>query len=385
MSKKAYKILIDARSMRIDRNGPSRYAKNVLRNLAKIDETDEFTVIVNRDYVGFIDKSNFRIIHTDIKPYGIMEHWQLPLMFRRERYDLFHSMQYLPPLGMRYPSIMTLYDALHADPKFWGESVYKKMVGKYARVVFAYAMRRSLGIITISRYSASQITKFFNYDVNRIFPIYLGVDRLYIKRNHARDFDYSSRKWKIPCKYILSISNMKAYKNVDVLIKAFAQIIKSGRNDLCLVLAGKINDTDMNSRMEVIHSLGIYDRTYFLRNLCDEDLAALLGGSHIFVFPSKIEGFGLPLLEAMAAGVPCIASDIEVFHEVCGDAVAYFHLDDINGLKDRIQELLLSDKIRERISVRGVARAETFTWENTAKETLAVYKSIIKEAHHMLG
>jgi glycosyltransferase involved in cell wall biosynthesis len=377
MHELAHKILIDARSMRKAQNGPSRYAENVLRNLAVIDHKNHYTIIVNNDYADFIDQVNFAIFPTSIEPYRIKEHWAIHRLVKKEKFDLFHSLQYIPPIGLRYPLVMTIYDTMHMDKEFWKGSFYRNVAGKYARLMARNSIQRAVSVITISGYSAKQIEKTFQYPFDKIFPIHLGVDNSYHNRNYTTDFTYSANKWNLPSPYLLSISNMRPYKNVDTLILAFADLVKSGYDHHVLVLAGKASDTDMNSKLELAASLSIGNKIFLLKGLNDNDLKGLLGGSSIFIFPSREEGFGLPLLEAMASGVPCVASDIEVFREVCGDAPLYFDPNDVTDLKKNILKLILSDQLRNELSKKGLQRAKGFSWENTAKQTLTVYSNIL--------
>ncbi len=365
--------------MRKEKNGPSRYAVNVLLNIAKIDQQNRYTILVNKGYTDFIHQANFNILSTSVEPYRIKEHWAIRGLVKGEKFDLFHSFQYIPPIGLRYPMVMTIYDTMHMDKNFWKGSFYKNIAGKYVGLLARYSMKRAISIITISEYSAKQTEKTFHYPINKIFPIHLGVDKSYRNRNQSIDFQYSANKWNIPGPYLLTISNMRPYKNVDSLIFAFADLVKSGYDQHSLVLAGMASDLDMNSKRELADSLSLGNKIYFLKDLNDNDLKALLGGSSIFIFPSKEEGFGLPLLEAMAAGIPCIASKIDVFREICGDAPMYFDPDDITELKENILKLILSDKLRKELSIKGLQRSEIFSWENTARQTLAVYNNILIE------
>lgn len=373
-----YNILIDARSMRKGQNGPTRYAENMLKNLAMIDHKNQYTLIVNPDYADFINQKNFSIISTLIKPYRIKEHWAINKLIKNKKFDLFHCLQYIPPIGVRYPLIMTIYDTMHMDKNFWTGSFYRKVAGIYARLLARYSMNRAVSVITISGYSARQIEKTFKYSINKIISIHLGVDNSYRNRDYKIDYKNSANKWNLPDPYLLSVSNMRPYKNVDTLIKAFADFVKEGYDKYVLVLAGKASDEDINSKWELADSLSIRNRVFILKGLSDDDLKGLLGGSSVFIFPSKEEGFGLPLLEAMAAGVPCVASDIEVFREVCSDTPLYFNPDDVVDLKKAIVNLMVSDKLRNDLSKKGLQRAELFSWENTAKKTLAVYNSVVK-------
>lgn len=371
--------MIDARSMRKGQNGPSRYAENLIINLAKIDKDNRYTVIVNNEYASIVNADNFHIIPTSILPYRIKEHLAIPLLLQGEIYNVFHSLQYIPPAFIKRPLVMTVFDIMHMNYDFWGKSVQRKIIGKYVQLLSSFSVHRCHSIITISNYSANQIAKIFSYDRKRIFPIYLGINEPYAKRNNLKDFEYSSEKWNIKHPYILHISNMRLYKNVEILLEAFAKYVAMDSKKIMLVLAGKASEQDVNSKRELAKSLGIVDKVIFLRNLNNENLRALLGGSIAFVFPSKDEGFGLPLLEAMAAGIPCIASNLEVFSEVCDDAPLYFEKNSVADLKDSIIRLVSSDRLRREMAIKGIDKARTFSWENTAKMTIEVYNKVFEE------
>lgn len=374
-------ILIDARLMRVNKNGPSSYAKNVLLHLSKIDSHNNYTVLVNTEYPNFINSERFHVIPTEIKPYRIREHWAIPDLIKDMHFDLFHCMQFAHPLFIKYTTVLTVYDTMHMENSFWDDSVLRRLKGKYMMFISKVSIRKSVGIVTISKYSAAQISSVFGYDIGRIYPIHLGVTSRYFNRNRKADSLYSMQKWGITNPYLLCVGNMRPYKNIDILINAFAQIVRNGFKDVSLVLAGKASDVDLHERQKIAFSLGLKDKVIFLKNINEEDLAALMGGASVFIFPSKKEGFGLPLLEALATGTPCIASDIEVFRELCEDSVRYFQPDDAFALKDNIINLLLSsDGIREQITSLGVQNARRYSWENTARKTLSMYKELFDKS-----
>jgi glycosyltransferase involved in cell wall biosynthesis len=187
------------------------------------------------------------------------------------------------------------------------------------------------------------------------------------------------QKWGIKNPYLLCIGNMRPYKNINILINAFSQLISEGLKDVSLVLAGKASDQDVLEKRNIVSSLSLGDKVIFIRNMNEEDLAALMGGASIYIFPSKNEGFGLPLLEAAATGAPCIASNIEVFRELYGDSVLYFQPDDAFELKDNIIKLLSFDSLKKQIVSKGVANAKRYTWENTAIKTMSTYEKIFSK------
>lgn len=375
---KVYKILIDARSMRKGQNGPTRYAENMLKNLALTDHINQYTIIVNNGYKGFIEKENFEVISTSIEPYRIREHWAIKRLIKGRNFDLFHCLQYLPPMGVKCPIVLTIYDVMHMRKDFWHGSFVRKAMGVYARILARYFLKKAATIITISEVSAKKIATTFDYSLDKIYPIYLGVDRSYRERNQSIDFSNALKCRNLPGPYLLSVSNMRPYKNVDTLLYAYVDLVNSGSKNYSLVLAGKASDADIGSKIELVKVLGLTDKVFFFKGLNDEELKQLLGGASLFIFPSREEGFGLPLLEAMASGVPCIASDIEVFREVCGEGALFFDPNSSVALKDTILKLLLSDQLRSELVGKGRQRADSFLWEQTARQTLAVYNKVLE-------
>jgi glycosyltransferase involved in cell wall biosynthesis len=365
--------------MRINQNGPSSYAKNVLLNVSKLDSRNNYTVIVNKEYSNFINADNFQVITSDIKPYRLREHWAIPNLLKARQFDLFHCMQYVSPLFINCPTLLTVYDTMHMEKSFWDDSIVRRVAGSYIRLISKISIKKAVGIVTISKYSATQISKVFGYDIKRIYPIHLGASSRYFNRNRDADSLHSMQKWGIKNPYLLCIGNMRPYKNIDILINAFSQLVSEGFKDVSLVLAGKASNEDMLKKQNIVSSLSLGDKVILIRNVNEEDLAALMGGASIFIFPSKNEGFGLPLLEAMATGAPSIASDIEVFRELCGDSVLYFQPHDASELKEKIIELLSSNGRKKQISSFGVTNAKNYSWGSTAIKTMSMYEELVNK------
>jgi len=284
-------MLIDARLMRINKNGPSSYAKNVLLNLSKLDSRNDYTVLVNSDHPNFISAENFHVITTDIRPYRLREHWAIPNLFKVKQFDIFHCMQFISPLFINCPTVLTVYDTMHMEKSFWDDSILRRVAGSYIRLISKISIKKSVSIVTISQYSATQISKLFGYDIKRIYPIHLGATSRYFNRDRDADSLHSMQKWGIKNPYLLCIGNMRPYKNIDILIDAFSQLVSEGFKDVSLVLAGKATDEDMLEKQNIVSSLGLGDKVIFIRNVNEGDLAALMGGANIFIFPSQNEGF----------------------------------------------------------------------------------------------
>jgi len=177
---------------------------------------------------------------------------------------------------------------------------------------------------------------------------------------------------------ILTVSRLSPHKNIEVLIKAYALLSTELRKRNTLVIVGQ-GDVHYIRRMKgLVVDYGIEDSVKFLGGVSNEVLMELFSKSIVFVFPSLLEGFGLPPLEAMGAGVPVIASNAPAIPEVCGDAAKYFEPGSVEDLHDAMLHLLNDSTERKRLAKRGELVASSFSWEKTAEETMRVFEEVIR-------
>jgi glycosyltransferase involved in cell wall biosynthesis len=184
--------------------------------------------------------------------------------------------------------------------------------------------------------------------------------------------EYPFERWSIRRPYILAVGNLQPRKNLLRLIEAFAQLITERRIPHQLVLAGKAKwrESDIH---RTVRRLGIEDRIVFTGRVPDEDLACLLNGAELFVYPSLYEGFGLPVLEAMACGTPVVTSNCTSIPEVAGDAALLVDPYRVDELADAIHHVLSDESLRARLREKGLARSQMFSWRQTARKTWTAY------------
>ena len=180
---------------------------------------------------------------------------------------------------------------------------------------------------------------------------------------------------------MLAVGTLEPRKNLTTLLQAFARLQRIGEIDpaLGLVLAGARGWLD-EPVFRTVRALGLEQVVCFPGFIDDDDLPAVYRGSELFVFASLYEGFGLPLLEAMACGVPVITSNISSMPEVAGDAAMLVDPRDVDGLAAAIAHVLRDEALRDRLRSAGVARARQFTWEMAARQTLDAYASLARES-----
>jgi glycosyltransferase involved in cell wall biosynthesis len=182
---------------------------------------------------------------------------------------------------------------------------------------------------------------------------------------------------QLPRPYLLSVSAIKAHKNYPFLIRSFLEVIRRLNLPHHIVIAGQQEFQKHITEMRLImEEAGMENKLHLLGTVKYNDLPALYQNADLFVFPSLIESFGNPLIEAMASGVPIAASNIPTHSEICDDAAIYFGPEDLQEAADQISNVLTDHSLRVRLVKRGLNRAVEFSWEKTAEKTLALFNSI---------
>jgi glycosyltransferase involved in cell wall biosynthesis len=238
-------------------------------------------------------------------------------------------------------------------------------------------MRKADRIITISRFSQEEIARTLDYPKESIKVIYLGVD-------HDR-YKASAKPGKLPQafsrlvgkKIILYVGSEQPRKNLPVLLRALA-VVKRERKDFVLLKAGRSQwKGARRDLVDLVGQLGLKEEVVFADYVPEDDLPLLYGAADVFVFPSLYEGFGLPPLEAMACGCPVITSNASSLPEVVGDAGIMLDPHDETGLAEAIVRVLEDEDLRQGMIARGLEQSRRFSWDVTARETIAVYRELL--------
>lgn len=295
--------------------------------------------------------------------------------FRRYgRPDLYHSLFHMLPLGLtrgaRGPRsvVVTLHDLIAID---WPDHVKRgalatAWVKRFDPAVIPYALRHADHVVCVSDATRQRATEWVPLDRSSV--VHSGVaEALY-------DCAPASAR---PCgadrfgDYVAALGTKRAYKNLACVVKAIAAV-REGRPGIGLVLIGGDGGAG-----DEIRRLALDTAVVVTPQVGDADLAALISGARVFVVPSRAEGFGLPVLEAMALGVPVASSDIPVLHEIAGEAALWFDPERPDQLAAIVTRMLDDEALRARMIGLGRARAATFTWQKTAAATIAVYDRVL--------
>jgi glycosyltransferase involved in cell wall biosynthesis len=296
--------------------------------------------------------------------------------FIKTNADISHFFNFIIPPFVPGKKIVTIHDMAFRQ---FPETVRAKT--KFMlRLNLRKTIKRADLIVTVSEFSRQEILNFYNYPAEKIKVIHNGVDPLIYHervRDEQKDAMQKLRtKYGIGGKYILYLGTIEPRKNLERLIKAYA-LVKSRHADFpLLVLAGGkgwlydgIFRTAKESRLE--------NQVIFTGYVSDEEKPPLLAGAEMFCFPSLYEGFGMPVLEAMACGTPVLVSNNSSLPEVAGDAAVLVNAYSIEDMASSMERLYFDGELRRQLREKGIERAKKFTWQNAAKQLYDLYKEAV--------
>lgn len=289
----------------------------------------------------------------------------LPLQVRKKRIDVLHMPANVISPFVRVPQACTIHDAHFITNPEGRDPVWKL----YARLTFRYAARHADVVINVTETARDQVIDLLGSDRSRSVVINHGItDRTAEAADLARTADLSP--------YILTVGATAPNKNIESLVKAFAQLHKAGDiHGYKLIVAGP-QDRSHPALEEMVSIEGLANEVLLMGKVSDSRLAALYTNASLFVFPSLSEGFGLPPLEAMRHGVPVAASDAPCIPETLGDAALYFNPRDVSAIADAIRSIITDEAMQSDLRVAGTERASRFSWDRTASETINIYEKL---------
>jgi glycosyltransferase involved in cell wall biosynthesis len=289
----------------------------------------------------------------------------------REEIDLYHGTNFRLRGRGKKGNVVTIHDlAFKRYPQF-----LKKNFGNYLSFLKTKRdVRMADRVIAVSQHTAKDIVEFFKIDSQRVKIIYHGVESHFRPDVPRESIGAVKKKYGIATPdYILWVGTIEPRKNLQALIRMYGQL-KNIHATCSLVLGGGLGWKYENV-LPLVQSLG--EKVRITGYLPREDLIPLYAGAHLFVYPSLYEGFGMPLLEAMASGVPIVAARTSSIPEVIGDAGLLMDPSNRTEMEEAVMKGLLDSSLRDSLKEKGIQRAKKFTWERAAMETLKVYQEVV--------
>jgi glycosyltransferase involved in cell wall biosynthesis len=357
-------ITIDARWL--NASGMGTYLRNLLPGIVAGFPERKFTLLGNVEEIerlGLPRNGKVDVIAAKSKMYSLAEQIEIPKLIPKET-KLYFAPHYNIPLLYRGKMLVTVYDLFHlAMPGLVG-GFHKTL---YARFMFNAVRRNADAILTISHFTKNELIRFTGEGKQSIYPIHLGVDKSW--------FDVKPEGNPHGKPYLMYVGNVKPHKNLSALVKAFGLLADDIPHDL--VIVGKKEGFITGDTASIFEAAKLQGRVQFTGYVTEDVLKQYMAHADAFVFPSLYEGFGLPPLEAMAAGCPVIVSNAASLPEICGDAALYCDPYHPRDIADKIIELLGDEALRVALRRKGSARARQFTWEECIKETCEVMDGLL--------
>lgn len=358
-------IAIDAR---IINTSTGRYIERLLTYLEQTDSPHEFSVIVREKDVDYWTptKPNFKIIVADYHHYTFGEQIGYYFFLRTLKADVVHFCMPQQPLLYRGRSVTTVHD-LNLLRITENEGMSWPVL-KTKQAIFSFLLRtvvkRSAAVITPTEYTKNDLLLFQKLPEEKVIVTYESADL--VSQIEAPIESLINKQ------FIIVVGRAEPYKNQRGAIEAH-QLLLIGHPDLQLVIVGKRDQTSRNLEEWALRE-GYRNITFF-GFATDEQLAWLYAHCAVYVFPSFMEGFGLPGLEAMKHGAPVASSDATCLPEVYGDAAVYFDPSDHHDTAQKIDSVLTNQTIRNELIKKGSAKAASYSWLRMAQQTHAVYES----------
>ncbi len=367
------RIGVDARLVYYHQAGIGQYILRLMQALAQINRDDEFILFKSRkDKTQIVQQSNFKIQKLYTPSHHRVEAWAISVELAPYRLDVLHSPDFIPPALLRCPSVITVHDLAFLK---YPQLLTRASARYYGQVEIAAS--RADHIIAVSQSTKRDTVQLLGVPEEKITVIYEAAHPLFTPIANTDALARTRAKYNLPQDYALFVSTIEPRKNLPTLLRAFADLRKRYKEPVTLAIAGNrgwlVEEVDA-----VVEELNLGDAVRFLGGIPNEELVYLYNAAKVFVMPSIYEGFGLPPLEAMACGTPVIASNVSSLPEVVGDAALLFDPESAEELCVAMQRVLTDEPLRREMRAKGLKRAQVFSWERAARETMEVYRKVAK-------
>ena len=342
--------------------GTEIYLRSLLEALAQLDSANQYLIWTNRETAqpALPVARNFELLPQAVsarnRPARILwEQTMLPLSAARHKLDVLFNPGFTAPVFCACPQVTVFHDLQHKrHPEY-----FRWFDLPFWRALLFGAAHRSKLLIAVSEATRADLYRFYRLPQERVRVVPHGVDPAF--------FSLIASEAAAP--FLLAVSTLHPHKNLDVLIKAFA-LFAGMHPEYRLVIAG-LKGFYTEPLENLRYQLGLQDRVTFTGWIPREELYRLFAQARAFVYPSRFEGFGMPILEALAAGLPTACANVEPMAGIAGGAALLFDSDDIPALARHLETLAFDDLVRSRLHRAGPERAEQFTWAAAARATLA--------------
>jgi glycosyltransferase involved in cell wall biosynthesis len=299
-----------------------------------------------------------------------------PGVLRRHSVDLVHGPAFVAPLFTSCPSVVTIHDLSFLRYPH----LFRPLNRFYLTVLTRASVRQARRVIAVSAHAAEETVRLLGIAREKIDVVYHGVDPDFHPRPEETVAEFRARRG-LPDRFILFVGTLEPRKNLIRLVEAFSRL---GHSGLKLVLAGG-RGWYYEAIFDRVEQLGMLDDVIFPGYVPAEELPLWYNAATVFAYPSLYEGFGMPVTEAQACGAPVLTSEVSSLPEAAGDGALLVDPEDVAQIVEGLQQLLADRALRDSLRERGVAHARALTWQQSAADTLAVYRRALVDEPGIRG
>jgi glycosyltransferase involved in cell wall biosynthesis len=371
------------RLFRKKKHGMDMVALELIRNLQKIDFENEYVVFVAPDEDDSVLKetANFKIVKLDGGFYPKWEQFALPKAAREAGCEILHCTSNTAPVNCGIPLVVTLHDIIYMESGYakilaGSATPYQKFGNVYRKMVVPRIVKKSQKIITVSHFEKNRIGEFFGMKGdNRLTAVYNGVSEHFKPVTDTVELKRVKDKYHLPDKYFFFLGNTDPKKNTKGTLKAFSDFIKKTGSEHRLVMLD-YDHAELEKLLDEIGDKSLINRIVLTGYVVNTDLPSIYCQSDVFLYPSLRESFGIPMLEAMACGVPVITSNTSSMPEVAGTAAFIIDPFKPEEITAAIIKILDDKMLRDDLVEKGFVQAAKFSWKAMAQSVLEIYREI---------
>jgi glycosyltransferase involved in cell wall biosynthesis len=371
------------RIFREKKHGMDMVALELIRNLQKIDKENEYFLFIKPDRESDLisETDNFRIIELEGGFYPFWEQIALPRAAKKYGCQILHCTSNTAPLFTSIPIVVTLHDIIYMESSYMkilkgSGTGYQRFGNAYRRMVVPRIINRSRKIITVSKFERDRIAKFFGIENDmRLTAVYNGVSEKFKPITDQNELQRVKEKYQLPDCFFFFLGNTDPKKNTRGTLKAFSDFLKQTGGDFKLVML----DYDLNELKKLLNEIGnpdLIDQIILTGYVVNSDLPSIYCQSELFLYPSLRESFGLPMLEAMACGVPVITSCTSSMPEVAGEAAFIVDPYKPEEITSAMISILNDKSLKSGLIEKGFVRAAEFSWKAMAQNVFEIYQEV---------
>jgi glycosyltransferase involved in cell wall biosynthesis len=371
------RIGIDAHTLGSKSSGNESYYLQLLQELARIEANgDRYVIYFARPNstanVPKPDHFRFKRIRP-LNPF-VRIPLSFPVEFQREKLDVFHAQFIIPPF-CKSRRVATIPDILFERyPDF-----FPRFETLRSKLLIRWSARRADHVITVSNFSKTEIVNTYHIDPDMVSVTYEAAGAEFRPLDKEKSQEQIAKKYGVQSPFILYVGRLQARKNVLRLVEAYARLAARGVNEK-LIVVGK-QDWGAEEVTARVAQLNLSGRVIFTGYVEGGDLPIFYNAAELFVFPSICEGFGIPVLEAMACGVPVVTSYGSSLEEVAGGAAILAHPESVDSIAEALDQVLSNEGLKQLLRQRGLKRASEFSGASMAAQTISIYRKVLSRSY----